>query len=533
MAIEKTIVIKGDTSDAEQSFESLGKTIQEQIDITIEFEKELQDLEQQLKDTPKGSLAAQKDLKDKIVGLKGAIKDQGVALKSLNNEQKKANAITKTSIKDVGANGGAIAVLDSVTGGLATRVRDAAEATKLFNFSLKGTKAALLATGIGAFVIAIGLVVTYWDDIVDFITQANAKLENQLTLVESIQGVLEGELAVINKQLELNKLQGKANEELEKQRVAILERLREQNDAEIKILENQLDRLRATSTEVGFWETIKNNVAFTLFGTKALASESANLAAQRLAEINALSIAIETAKLKEIDLAIQLFNAENPEGTGDGVERGQVTGVTPLSGQEDIDRDLEIEKVGQEKSLEQTKEFLDQQTKLISSAARIQGEVQIKWADLAAEQKLAIAGAVLQDAAKLVDQNSVAGKGIAIAQTGISTAQGIMNAFATLPTIAAIPAAAIIGALGIKSTIDIVKKKIPSATGRGFVSGGAGGGASAASAPAFNLVEGNENSQINDSINLNNNQPVQAVVVSGDVTTAQSVDRNIVSESGL
>ena len=533
MAIEKTIVIKGDTSDAEQSFESLGKTIQEQIDITIEFEKELQDLEQQLKDTPKGSLAAQKELKDRITGLKGALDDQKVSLKSLNNEKKKANEVTKNSIEEVTKNGGAIALLDTVTNGYASRVRDAFEATKLFNLSLKGTRTALIATGIGAFVVALGVVVAYWDDIVDFITQANEKLENQLTLVESIQDVLEGELSVINKQIELNKLQGKANEELEKQKIAILERLRDQNEAEIKILENQLERLKATSTEVGFWETIKNNVAFTLFGTKALASESANLAAQRLAEINELSAAIESAKLKEIDLEIQLFNVKNPEATGDGIERGQVEGVAGLAGQETLDNGLLEEKIAQETSLEQTEEFLNQQTKLIDSAARIQGELQVKWADLAAQEKLAIAGAVLQDAAKLVDQNSVAGKGIAIAQTGINTAQGIMQAFATLPTIAAIPAAAIVGALGIKSTIDIVKQKIPSATGRGFVSGGAGGGASAAPAPAFNLVEGTSESQIDNSINLQNNEPVQAVVVSGDVTTAQSVDRNIVSESGI
>ena len=103
-------------------------------------------------------------------------------LKDLNNQQKKASKQNKASIKETLDNGGAVALLDTVTGGLASRTRDAFEATKLFNFSLKGTKTALIATGIGAFVVALGLVVAYWDDIVDFITQANAKLQKQIDL---------------------------------------------------------------------------------------------------------------------------------------------------------------------------------------------------------------------------------------------------------------------------------------------------------------------------------------------------------------
>ena len=107
-----------------------------------------------------------------------------------------------------------------------------------------------------------------------------------------------------------------------------------------------------------------------------------------------------------------------------------------------------------------------------------------------------------------------------------------MQAFATLPTIAAIPAAGIVGALGIKSILDITKQKIPSATGRGFV----GGGASVATtpqAPSFNLVEGNENSQLNDSIQGIGQNPVKAFVVSSDMTTSQELDRNIEGENSI
>ena len=165
--------------------------------------------------------------------------------------------------------------------------------------------------------------------------------------------------------------------------------------------------------------------------------------------------------------------------------------------------------------------------------ARQRGEIEIKWADLTADAKLGVLQTGLQAAAQLIDQNSVAGKGIAIAETGINTARGVMQAFATLPTIPAIAAAALVGATGIAQTIKIAKQKIPSATGRGFVGGGAGGAAAPPQAPSFNIVEGTEGSQINESINIQNQTPVEAVVVSGNITTAQSVDRNIVTESGL
>lgn len=540
MAITKVIEIKVDAGHATKSLDKLGDTINEQKQITIEFEEELSKLEEQLKQTSKSSFSlGRADTKKRIEGLKTAIKDQRLGLKKLNLERSKVGALNKNieqqkklSETYFESKEGMVDV-NRLTSEYALKlqavknvVRAATESVKKFALA---QKLAFAATGIGAVLLAVTALVTYWDDIVELITRSNIKLKNQLTLVQSIQGVLSAELATINKQLELNKLQGKANEELEKQRVAILERLREQNEAEIKILENQLDRLKATSIEVGFWETIKTNVAFTLFGTKALASESANLAAQRLAEINDLESAIEKSKLKEIDLAIQLFNIENPEvKERDPLEKVEGVGFDAEASQ----REFEAREEANALKLQQELEFNMGLEEIGLTSARIRHDTEVKWADLTAQAKLGIAGAVLQDAAGLVDKNSVAGKGIAIAQTGINTTQGIMQAFATLPTIAAIPAAGIVGALGIKSILDITKQKIPSATGRGFVGGGASV-ATAPQAPSFNLVEGNENSQLNDSIQGIGQNPVKAFVVSSDMTTSQELDRNIEGENSI
>jgi hypothetical protein len=153
-----------------------GSVIQEQKDITIEFEKELRRLETALKNTSKGNLAQQKSLKDGITNIKAAIGDQRLALKDLNNQQGKNNVTTKTFSNNLARNYGAIQLLDKVTGGLASELRAVEDATKLFNVSLNGTKKALIATGIGIFIIALGVVVNYWDDIKGAISGADDSL---------------------------------------------------------------------------------------------------------------------------------------------------------------------------------------------------------------------------------------------------------------------------------------------------------------------------------------------------------------------
>ena len=112
----------------------------------------------------------------------GEVKKLDKSFKELDTQTEN----TKKGVEDVAGNGGAIAILDSLTGGLATRFRDAYEATKLFNFSLKGTRAALIATGVGAFLIALGAIVVYWSDIKDFITGSNTELKNQIESTEEL-----------------------------------------------------------------------------------------------------------------------------------------------------------------------------------------------------------------------------------------------------------------------------------------------------------------------------------------------------------
>ena len=125
MAITKTIVIKADTSDAVNAFDNLTESIDKN-------ERELVKLQQIYEKAPASKNQA---LKKRIDKLSGSIDKQKQSVKNLTKEQKSSNKVGESTLGSVRDNGGAISVLDSVTGGLATRVRDAAEATKLFNFS--------------------------------------------------------------------------------------------------------------------------------------------------------------------------------------------------------------------------------------------------------------------------------------------------------------------------------------------------------------------------------------------------------------
>lgn len=119
--------------------------------------------------------------------LEGEMNKADASVKRLNNTSKqsisttdKQASSTKTLTKEVTENGGAMAILDTITGGWASTARDAIEATALFttgtNLStiaqrvytfvvgtstgaLKAFRIALAATGIGAAVVLIGFLV--------------------------------------------------------------------------------------------------------------------------------------------------------------------------------------------------------------------------------------------------------------------------------------------------------------------------------------------------------------------------------------
>lgn len=117
------------------------------------------------------------EAKVKIDGLNKSVEDT-------TKVTKEAKASTDSLTDSVTSNGGAMSILDSVTGGYASRLKDAYEASNIFRKStdgmtvsqraysavvgtstgaLKTFRIALAATGIGAIIVLLGLLIANWD----------------------------------------------------------------------------------------------------------------------------------------------------------------------------------------------------------------------------------------------------------------------------------------------------------------------------------------------------------------------------------
>ena len=83
---------------------------------------------------------------------------------------------------------------------------------------------------------------------------------------------------------------------------------------------------------------------------------------------------------------------------------------------------------------------------------------------------------------------------------------------------------------GLANIAKIAKVKVPKDKGSSVAAAGSSVGTP--SAPSFNLVEGSGTNQIAEGI-AGQNQPIEAFVVAGSVTTAQSLDRNIIDEASI
>ena len=91
---------------------------------------------------------------------------------------------------------------------------------------------------------------------------------------------------------------------------------------------------------------------------------------------------------------------------------------------------------------------------------------------------------------------------------------------------------ALIAATGLKAVKDIVAVKVPGGGG-GAAPSMSGAGAGAGSAPQFNVVGNSGVNQLAGIMATNEQTPVKAYVVPSDVTTGQSLDRNIIRNASL
>lgn len=149
----------------------------------------------------------------------------------------------------------------------------------------------------------------------------------------------------------------------------------------------------------------------------------------------------------------------------------------------------------------------------------------------------------LENASTLLGKTTVAGKFLAASAATISTfssAQKAYEATVGIPVVGPVLApinAGLAVAAGVKNVSEILKVKVPgggSGGGAGVpAAGNQGQGAQTGGAPSFNLVEGTGTNQIAQRLANGQERPLRAYVVSGEVSTAQELDRTAVEGAGL
>ena len=213
------------------------------------------------------------------------------------------------------------------------------------------------------------------------------------------------------------------------------------------------------------------------------------------------------------------------------------------------DRQVDLSRGGNEQvkiatisSIKTTKEFQEQQKAGLVGVQEVRERIYQREKELddakkkAQEDALMATASTLGQIADLFGEQTAAGKAAAIAEATISTFVSAQKAYTSTvgipvvgPVLAPINAGLAIAA-GIKNIKAITAVQTPDGGG-----GGGGGNisnsfsGSAAQAPNFNVVG---NSGVNQLAQLQQ-QPVQAYVVSGSVTTAQSLDRNRIENATL
>lgn len=156
-----------------------------------------------------------------------------------------------------------------------------------------------------------------------------------------------------------------------------------------------------------------------------------------------------------------------------------------------------------------------------------------------ADQKLQLVSQTFGAIAGILGQNSKAGKAAAIAQATINTYQGITEVLTnktTIPepfgTIQKIVSAGTVLASGLQAVRQINQTPLPAIAG-GAGGAGGGGGAALSTPPQINTVGASGVNQLAEVIGGQADKPVKAYVVSGEVTSAQSLERNAVKEASI
>ena len=511
-----------------------------------------------------------------------------------------------------------IATTDRLTGGMATAFIDlyqgllqSGKAAKVFIGGLSGIKKALIATALGAFVVALGLVVAYWEDIVALFDDGSKKLQQQVDLNKENLKISEQQLISLTNQEKILGLQGKSTVNIVKEKRKLLLILQEENTLLLNNLKVQLESEKAQIKEITFYEKLKIVASEALGGIGLAGIQRAKALSgteEELLRLKEIEEEIQKTKINGEKLEIRLLQLDKQ---GSDLRTKEISDNEKL--QEDADkrlqnlkdriREAEANKQDEARALELQKikehnealmvealangllsqelvnslnetfqakkdEFALQDAEKKAAIKASKDEADLKESarkqsiadqDRALEKqkiknKLMVLNAISQFAdaesgigksllivkqglalkETIMDLKRITFKGIeAVGSAGVSTAQNVAESSKIgFPQNIITIAGAIAQGVGIiRSVKKAVSKTKASASASASASvpsiSSPSAPAAAPQSPVFNIVGASQTSQLANVINAQEKQPLQAYVVSQDITTSQSLNRAI------
>ena len=292
-------------------------------------------------------------------------------------------------------------------------------------------------------------------------------------------------------------------------------------------IENQVAVTEALANRLGVLAQIEGFRSEQLANDLALDREQIELTNSKLESESTLSIERKRFNAEQIEDELARLEALKEvdllEAEQEALRLEAIVNNANAETQAKLDAQIALDEFN-----EQSRQTNLQRDKEISDAS-----IEIAKKESDAKQK-ALNGyaSALSDISGVLGQETEAGKGIAIASSLVNTyaaISGQLKAFSGVPIPGyAIAQAIATGVTGFAQVKKIASVKIPNSKGGGGASGSAPSGGAAPAPPSFNIVGSSETSALGDAVASQTNEPVQAYVVSNDVTTAQSLQNNIV-----
>ena len=260
--MEKVIDVKVNINQAKKNFDDINETINLQEKFVANLKLKIAELEAEMS---KMQFTQQMYAQQTLVEFNKQLKVETAQLKLLKVEASQYNKVLKTQntrtqvgkVKALEFNESLLknrdiqAGLNTITGGLSGQIVkfgklfiSASKGVKIAGVALNGFKKALIATGIGAIVVLVGLLVANFDKLKDAVNGVSSAQKDNLETAKQTVAEEQSRLDITNSQDETLKRQGKSEKEILKLKInqtnEVIEALKIQLEQEKAIKKSQV-----------------------------------------------------------------------------------------------------------------------------------------------------------------------------------------------------------------------------------------------------------------------------------------------------